>query len=159
LPVLFVCENNLYAMGTALSLSESETDIHRKAESYRIDARVVDGMDVRAVAHASHEAIAGIRADSRPRFLEMRTYRFRAHSMFDPELYRSKDEVEAWKKHCPIESFVAALKQEKCLSDDEWKQMEKNVAEEIKAAVVFAEAGTWESINTLERHVYTEPSP
>src|SRR5690606_1486132 len=110
----------------------------------------------RAVAEAAVTAVAAIRADQRPRFLEMRTYRFRAHSMFDPELYLSKSEVEAWKKHCPIESFVAVLKQENRLSDQEWQQMEKVVAEEIRQAVAFAEAGTWEAVSDLERHVYTE---
>lgn len=156
LPVLFVCENNLYAMGTALHFSESETDIHHKAASYRLEARVVDGMDVRAVAAAADDATTKIRNGSGPQFLEMRTYRFRAHSMFDPELYRSKSEVEEWKKHCPIESFVTTLKQQSLLSDDELKQMEKMVATEINEAVAFAEAGTWEEVSALERHVYTE---
>ena len=159
LPVLFVCENNLYAMGTALELSESETDIYRKAESYRMTARVVDGMDVSAVAQAADAAVAAIRAGHGPQFLEMRTYRFRAHSMFDPELYRSKSEVEQWKQHCPIEHLVTALKQAKQLDAAELQQMEQSVAEEIQAAVDFAEAGTWESVDSLERYVYTERAP
>jgi pyruvate dehydrogenase E1 component alpha subunit len=159
LPVLFVCENNLYAMGTALSLSESEPDIYRKAESYRMNSRVVDGMDVRAVAAAADDVVKKIRNGSGPQFLEMRTYRFRAHSMFDPELYRHKSEVEEWKKHCPIDNFIAVLKQEKQLGDDELKQIEKTVSAEINQALAFAEAGTWESVDTLERYVYTEPSP
>src|ERR1019366_8770868 len=94
LPVLFLCENNRYAMGTALMRSESQTDIHLKAESYNIAAQAVDGMDVLAVEAAAHDAAAAVRQESRPHFLELRTYRFRAHSMADPDLYRSRAEVE-----------------------------------------------------------------
>ena len=94
LPVLFVCENNGYAMGSALARTEAQTDIQQKAESYGITSRVVDGMDVVAVEAASREAIAQIRETGRPVFLECRTYRFRAHSMFDAQLYREKAEIE-----------------------------------------------------------------
>ncbi|MGZ5822266.1 MAG: pyruvate dehydrogenase (acetyl-transferring) E1 component subunit alpha, partial [Croceibacterium sp.] len=105
LPVLFVCENNLYAMGTALERSESETDIHAKAASYRIPSEVVDGMNVVDVEAAAQRAVATIRAGEGPRFLECRTYRFRAHSMFDAQLYREKAEVEKWRERDPIPRF------------------------------------------------------
>ena len=94
LPVLFVCENNLYAMGSALDCTESETDIHKKAESYRIASHVVDGMDVVAVEAAAQAAVEALHSEGKPQFLECRTYRFRAHSMFDAQLYREKAEVE-----------------------------------------------------------------
>jgi TPP-dependent pyruvate/acetoin dehydrogenase alpha subunit len=97
LPVLFVCENNLYAMGTALSRSESVTDISRKASAYGVPAEAVDGMDVLAVGEAAARAVEAARTMGSPYLLECRTYRFRAHSMFDPELYRTKAEVEEWK--------------------------------------------------------------
>jgi pyruvate dehydrogenase E1 component alpha subunit len=156
LPVLFVCENNLYAMGTALDLSESETDIHVKAQGYRIVSSVVDGMDVCAVAEAASDALAKIRQSGEPQFLEMRTYRFRAHSMFDPELYRSKTEVESWKQHCPIETFIKTLKQQGFVTDADMAQLEKNIAAEINAAEAFAEAGTLEAESNLMSDVYTE---
>jgi pyruvate dehydrogenase E1 component alpha subunit len=105
LPVLFLCENNLYAMGTALERSESEPDIHRHAQSYRIPADVVDGMDVVAVEVALRKAADHVRETGGPYFVESHTYRFRAHSMFDPELYREKSEVEEWKKKDPIDRF------------------------------------------------------
>ncbi|HEX6008359.1 MAG TPA: pyruvate dehydrogenase (acetyl-transferring) E1 component subunit alpha, partial [Burkholderiales bacterium] len=108
-PALFLCENNLYAMGTALERSEAETDLCAKARSYKIAARSVDGMDVLAVMHATTEAVASIHAQDGPQFIELRTYRFRAHSMFDAELYRSKAEVEDWKRRCPILNFTNRL--------------------------------------------------
>src|SRR5690606_1178208 len=106
LPVLFLCENNYYAMGTALKRSESQNDLCAKARSYRMEAVSVDGMDVAAVAAATRDAVARVRAGGGPMFVEFRTYRFRAHSMFDPELYRSKAEVERWKTQCPIARFA-----------------------------------------------------
>jgi TPP-dependent pyruvate/acetoin dehydrogenase alpha subunit len=159
LPVLFVCENNLYAMGTALALSESETDIHAKAASYRIPSEAVDGMDVVAVEAAANRAAGTVRAGEGPRFLECRTYRFRAHSMFDPQLYRSKEEVEAWKGKGPIVRYQAWLREIGTLHDPELDSMEAAVAAEVEAAVAFAEAGTWEPVADLTRDVYTEGRP
>lgn len=156
LPVLFVCENNLYAMGTALALSEAETDIHKKAESYRIESRVVDGMDVVAVEAAARQAVAAIRAGEGPRFLECRTYRFRAHSMFDAELYRDKAEVEEWKQHGPIKRFGDWLKETDFLHENEIAALEAEAAAEVDAAVAFAEAGTWEPVEDLAHYVYAE---
>ena len=102
LPILFACENNYYAMGTALSRSESQTDLVAKAASYGVPAISVDGMDIEAVLQASQQAMDSIRAGGGPQFIEYRTYRFRAHSMYDPELYRDKAEVEEWKHRDPI---------------------------------------------------------
>ncbi|MEX2631978.1 MAG: pyruvate dehydrogenase (acetyl-transferring) E1 component subunit alpha [Tistlia sp.] len=156
LPVLFVCENNLYAMGTALRLSESETDIHRKAEGYRMPSEVVDGMDVVAVEATAQRAAAAIRAGQGPQFLECRTYRFRAHSLFDPELYRDKAEVEAWKQHGPILRFGNWLTENELLHEAEVRAIEDEVAAEVEAAVAFAEAGSWEPVEDLTKHVLLE---
>src|SRR5512139_1226923 len=120
LPVLFLCENNLYAMGTALERSESETHIARKAASYNIPATTVDGMDVLAVEAAAEAAVEAIRSGGGPRFLELSTYRFRAHSMFDPELYRDKAEVERWKQRGPIVTFSARLKAQGQLTEEQF---------------------------------------
>jgi TPP-dependent pyruvate/acetoin dehydrogenase alpha subunit len=154
LPVLFVCENNLYAMGTALALSESETDIYLKAASYRMESRTVDGMDVVAVEAAAREAVAAIRSGAGPCFLECRTYRFRAHSMFDAQLYRDKAEVEAWKQNGPVVRFTRWLRDSGNLHDTELARIEADVATEIDVAVAFAEAGSWEPIEDLTRDVY-----
>ena len=154
LPVLFLCENNLYAMGTALSRSESDTDLVTKAASYNMAALSVDGMDVEAVHSVTREAVDTIRRLSVPYFLELQTYRFRAHSMFDPELYRSKAEVEKWKKHCPIETFTARLRQAGFLDERQLQGLEADVAQEVGHAVAFAEAGTLEPVEDLEKDVY-----
>jgi pyruvate dehydrogenase E1 component alpha subunit len=159
LPVLFLCENNLYAMGTALWRSESDTDLVTKAASYNMAAVQVDGMDVEAVLEATREAVKTIRTRSIPFFLELQTYRFRPHSMFDPELYRSKAEVEKWKKHCPIEALVRGMQQAEMLSERELAGIEADVAQEIGRSVAFAEAGTWEPVEDLENDVYTRPAP
>ncbi|MBI2359232.1 MAG: pyruvate dehydrogenase (acetyl-transferring) E1 component subunit alpha [Deltaproteobacteria bacterium] len=160
LPVLFCCENNLYAMGTALERSESETDLCLKAASFEVPSWPVDGMDVLAVEEAARQAVAAVRSGGGPYFLEFRTYRFRAHSMFDPELYRTKQEVEEWKKRDPIPNFEALLRGQELLSEKEMEIMETEIASEITQAVEFAEAGSWEPIEELTRFVYSEgPRP
>ena len=158
LPVLFLCENNLYAMGTALWRSESDTDLITKAASYNMATARVDGMDVEAVWDAAHEAVATIRRLGVPYFLELQTYRFRAHSMFDPELYRDKSEVEKWKGHCPIQGFIGKLEQAGYLSSGLVDGLEADVQQEVARAVAFAEAGTLEPVEDLEKDVYTPPA-
>jgi pyruvate dehydrogenase E1 component alpha subunit len=154
LPVLFVCENNLYAMGTALERSESETHIFRKAESYRMPAVSVDGMDVIAVEATARAALAEVRAGGGPRFLECRTYRFRAHSMFDAQLYRDKAEVEAWKQKGPVLRFGRWLEETGMLDVAGRERLEAEIADELDAAVAFAEQGHWEPVEDLMRDVY-----
>jgi pyruvate dehydrogenase E1 component alpha subunit len=156
LPVLFCCENNLYAMGTALRRSESETDICLKASAFEMPAWPVDGMDVLAVEESTKRAAIAVRAGGGPHFLEYRTYRFRAHSMYDPELYRDKQEVEEWKKRDPIPNLIERLKQQKLWQEQEWTETEAAVASEIDRAVEFADAGRWEPVEELTRFVYSE---
>ncbi|HSD66472.1 MAG TPA: pyruvate dehydrogenase (acetyl-transferring) E1 component subunit alpha [Vicinamibacteria bacterium] len=159
LPVLFLCENNLYAMGTALVRHQAETDLCRKAASYGMLAEAVDGMDVLAVEAAVRRAVELVRAGNGPRFLEARTYRFRAHSTADPELYRSRDEVEQWKARDPIAGFEARLRAWDLLADAERAALEAAVGAEIEAAVAAAEAGPWEPVEDLLRDVHTGPTP
>ena len=154
-PALFLCENNLYAMGTALERSEADTNLVEKAASYRVPGKSVDGMDVIAVMEAAQEAAQFVRGGGGPYFLELRTYRFRAHSMFDAELYRSKTEVERWKQHCPIAGFVKCAAAAGWLAAGDSEAIEAEVAREVERAVAFAEAGTWEPVELLTRDVYT----
>ena len=155
LPVLFLCENNFYAMGTALSRHQAQPDIALKAKGYGVAAETVDGMDVLAVKAATERAANSVREHGAPMLLEYRTYRFRAHSMYDPELYRSREEVEQWKKSCPIAKFQARLREHGLLTDKDLAVIEADVAVEIEEAVAFAEAGEWEPVQDLTKDVYT----
>ena len=156
LPVLFCCENNLYAMGTALERAQTQTRLTLRAASYEMPAWDVDGMNVLAVEEAASNAVEAIRAGGGPHFLELRTYRFRAHSMFDPELYRERSEVEMWKKRDPIAAFKAKLEADDLLTPEEWGEMEAGIIEAVEAAVAFAEAGTLEHVDDLTRFVHSE---
>ena len=156
LPVLFCCENNLYAMGTALARSESETDLSLKAASYRVSSWEVDGMDVAAVERATRRACDSIRAGGGPHFLELRTYRYRAHSMYDPDRYRDKAEIEHWKHLDPIASLSAILTREAVLTEPDLERIEEETARDIDDAVAFADAGTLEPVADLERFVLSD---
>jgi pyruvate dehydrogenase E1 component alpha subunit len=156
LPVLFLCENNRYAMGTAIERYESETDLALKAASYEMTAWSADGMDVLAVEEATRRAAAEVRDGDRPCFIELRTYRFRAHSMYDPDLYRSKQEIERWREHDPIAALTARLRAEGVLTDADVEKVEQGIAREIDEAIAFADAGTLEPVQELERFVYFE---
>jgi pyruvate dehydrogenase E1 component alpha subunit len=158
LPVVFCCENNLYAMGTALARSESETNLAIKAASYEMPAWSVDAMDALAVAAAAQRAVAYARAGA-PCFLELRTYRFRAHSMYDPELYREKSEVEAWKQRDPIAALEAHLRASGALDDAVKSALETEIAAEIDDAIAFAEQAPLEPVADLERFVLAESTP
>jgi TPP-dependent pyruvate/acetoin dehydrogenase alpha subunit len=155
LPVLFICENNLYAMGTALDLSESVTDIAFKAGGYGVPGQAVDGMDVLAVETATRAAAGRVRAGNGPELLEMRTYRFRGHSLADPELYRSKEEVQLWQQYDPIATFENRLRDQKRLPDAVLAEMEAEVAKLVAASEAFAEASSWESLDDLAKDVYS----
>ena len=151
LPVLFVCENNQYAMGTALEREHAEPELYKLAASHRVGAESVDGMDVVAVADAAARAIDRVRETAAPWFLECMTYRFRAHSMFDPELYRSKAEVEQWKKRDPIASFAKRV--EDVVTASDLAAIEADAAAEIAHACAFAEASPLEPVADLLRDV------
>ena len=155
LPLLFICENNLYAMGTALERHQAQKDIALKASGYGIPAGVVNGMDVNAVEAATRAATDRVRAGNGPYLLECRTYRFRAHSMYDPELYRSKEEVEEWKKQCPIATLEERMRSEGRFSDKPKTEIEAAITDEIDKAVAFAEAGPWEPVEDLLKDVLT----
>ncbi len=157
LPVLFCCENNGYAMGTALDRSESETDISLKAAAYELPAWPVDGMDVLAVERAARHASEMVRGGAGPGFLELRTYRFRAHSMYDPELYRERAEVDEWRERDPITLFSEQLRAADALGDATLATMEGEVASEIEEAIAFADAAELEPLEDLTRFVTMTP--
>lgn len=154
IPILFCCENNYYAMGTALARSHAQTELAKKAESYKIESQTVDGMNIFDVISKVTEALEYITKNKKPYFLEFKTYRFRPHSMFDPELYRSKEEVNQWKEKCPINFLKTNMKEKGLLTDIVLKELEDKVEQEMSEAITFAENGTAESPETLEKNVY-----
>ena len=159
LPVLFVCENNLYSMGTPVAVAEAVTDIAAKAAAYGMPGVAVDGMDVVAVEVAATRALETIRAGGGPQLIECRTYRFRAHSMFDAQLYRSKQEVEDWKLRDPIARFATWLDDSGLVFADEVQRLTAAAEAEVDAAVAFAEAGSFEPVEALTRFVTMDEGP
>ncbi len=153
LPVVFLCENNLYAMGTALARHQAQTDISRKAGSYGMASNAVDGMDVLAAEAAVRQAAQSVRTGNGPFLLELRTYRFRAHSMADPDLYRTKAEIEEWKKRDPIVLFQSRLREWGFLEDSDLERIETKIGAEIDDAVQFAEDSAPEPIEYLLKDV------
>ena len=153
LPVVFLCENNLYAMGTALIRHQAQTDISLKAGSYGLASSAADGMDVLAVEAAAREAADYVRSGNGPFLVEFRTYRFRAHSMADPDLYRTKEEVEEWKKRDPILLFQSRLCEWGLLTQSDLAQLETEISAEIDEAVRFAETSPFEPAEDLLKDV------
>jgi pyruvate dehydrogenase E1 component alpha subunit len=156
LPVLFCCENNLYAMGTAIERAQAATDLAHRAASYGLSARAVDGMDAEAVLRASRSAVHAIRAGGGPRFLELQTYRFRAHSMYDSDRYRDKTEIARWKERDPIQLLGTRMRSDGQLTDADLDELEAAVTAEIDAAVALAETAPNEPVSELTRFVYSE---
>lgn len=154
-PALFICENNLYAMGTAIRYSHAQIDLEKKAIGYNMEAATADGMDVYDVLQAAKKAVEYIRKNGKPYLLICNTFRFRAHSMFDAELYRDKNEVTEWKKRDPISTLSIQLMKQKFIDDDGIKAMNLKIDEEIQKAVDFAEKGTLEPVEDLTKFVYS----
>jgi pyruvate dehydrogenase E1 component alpha subunit len=153
LPLLFVCENNLYAMGVPWAQADVQPEVWRKAEAVRVPAEAVDGMDPVAVEAAAVRAVARIREGGGPRLLECRTYRFRAHSMFDAQAYRTREEVEHWRTRDPVAKMRQWLIDSHLAEEATLAQAEARVEAQIEEAVAFAEAGTLEPVEEVERFV------
>jgi len=159
LPIVFLCENNLYAMGTALARHQAQPDISRKASAYGLDSNAVDGMDVLAVEAAAREAAELVRSGKGPFLLELRTYRFRAHSMADPDLYRTKEEIAEWKQRDPIILYENRLREWGVLSDANLAKLEAEVEAEIADAVQYADESPREPVEDLLKNVCGPVSP
>jgi pyruvate dehydrogenase E1 component alpha subunit len=156
LPVLWVCENNQYGMGTAVSRASAVSEIQQKAEGYRIPNGCVNGMDVMAVYDAAKEAIEKVRSGNGPYLLEIMTYRFRGHSMGDPERYREQEEVKKWEEQDPIGVFRAYLTKNKKASAKALDEIEQRALADVESAVEFAEASPEPALETLFDDVYAE---
>jgi pyruvate dehydrogenase E1 component alpha subunit len=159
LPVLFLCENNQYAMGTALARHAANPRLSDRAVAYGVHAEQVDGMDVHAVERVVRYCADTVREEHTPRFIELETYRFRAHSMYDADKYRSKDEIADWKKRCPIETFAEKMRAAGYLDDATLASIEQKIRTQLDDAVRIANDAALEPEADLERDVYAEPRP
>ncbi|MEW6178502.1 MAG: pyruvate dehydrogenase (acetyl-transferring) E1 component subunit alpha [Chloroflexota bacterium] len=156
LPVLWVCENNQYGMGTAVERASAVSEIRRKADGYGMKSEVVDGMDVMKVREVAARLYDEIRNGSGPQFLEVITYRFRGHSMGDPERYRSADEVKTWLENDPIGIYHRYLLDNQIASEEELQEQIRLAEEEVNDAVEFAEASPEPAAEELFKHIYVE---
>ncbi|HEY5670661.1 MAG TPA: pyruvate dehydrogenase (acetyl-transferring) E1 component subunit alpha [Anaerolineales bacterium] len=156
LPVLWVCENNQYGMGTAVERASAVSEIRQKAEGYAMANGRVDGMDIMAVREASRQALEQVRSGQGPYFLEVITYRYRGHSMGDPERYRQSDEIRKWQENDPIGIYRGYLTGQKIASEEELDQIDSQVGDEVQQAVQFAEASPEPAPEALFEHVYVE---
>ena len=159
LPVIWICENNRYAMGTSLERALAQTEIYKFGEAYRVPCEPVDGMDVLAVREAVERAVERARRDKTPTLLEARTYRFRGHSMRDPAgaVYRTKEEVEREKLRDPILVFRDRALKAGVLSEDDAKKIEKDVSDLVDEAVAFADASPEPPASELFADIFKEP--
>lgn len=155
-PILFLVENNLYGMGTAVERASAVTEIHRKADAYAIPNKRIDGMDVLEVYHEVRDAAEKVRAGEGPRLLEAVTYRYRGHSMADPELYREKDEAEGWRQRDVIERFEEFLLSQDLLTEAGAEEIGRRAAEAVEEAVEFARQSEDPPVEDIYVDVYDE---
>ncbi|PZX59789.1 pyruvate dehydrogenase E1 component alpha subunit [Algoriphagus ratkowskyi] len=155
-PVIFVIENNGYAMGTAVKRSSNVEDLSTLGESYDMPSFAVDGMNVEAVHEAVAEAADRARRGDGPTLLEMRTYRYKGHSMSDPQKYRTKEEVEEYKQRDPMEQVLATIKENNILSEEEIEEIVKGVKQKVTEAVKFAEESPWPDGQDAFKDVYIQ---
>jgi pyruvate dehydrogenase E1 component alpha subunit len=156
LPVLFFCENNKYGMGTPVEIASSIEDLGKRAAAYDMDWQIIDGMDVIQVYETTARAVERVRSQHRPEMIEAKTYRFRGHSVADPEVYRTKEEVEDWKRRDPIDRLRNKLKGDGVLSDDDIKRIDEEIEGICTKAIEFAEQAEFPSASAVCENVYAE---
>ncbi len=156
LPVIFIIENNFYAMGTSVARTSNVTDLHKLGFAYEMPSESVDGMSCEAVHEAIEKAVTRARNGEGPSLLEMNTYRYRGHSMSDPAKYRTKEEVEKYKAQDPIQQVAETIKKNKFATDAELEAIEQKVMQEVEAAVKFAEESSFPTADELYKDVYAQ---
>ncbi len=156
LPVIFICENNHYAMGTSVSRTSKVLDIYRLADAYDMPGDSVDGMNPEAVHTAIERAVKRAREKGGPTFLEIKTYRYRGHSMSDPAKYRSKEEVEEYKESDPIEFVLRKIKENNFATDEEIEAINDKIKAEVEEAVQFAEESPYPDDSEVYKDIYVE---
>ncbi len=155
-PVIFVIENNGYAMGTSVKRTSNVTELYTLGEAYDMPSKAVDAMNVEEVHNAVEEAAARARKGDGPTLLEFRTYRFKGHSMSDPAKYRTKEELEEYKGKDPIEQVRATILEKKHATEDELDELDKKIKARVKEAVAFSEESDWPSVDEVYKDVYAQ---
>jgi pyruvate dehydrogenase E1 component alpha subunit len=156
LPVVFICENNHYAMGTSVARTSKTLDIYKMADAYEMPADAVDGMSPEEVHNAILRAVNRAREKGGPTLLEIKTYRYKGHSMSDPQKYRTKEELEEYKERDPIDHVLKVLQTEYAVGEDEIEQINDRVKAEVEEAVQFAEESPWPNDDELLKDVYVQ---
>lgn len=156
LPVIFICENNHYAMGTSVARTSKTLDIYKLADAYEMPADSVDGMSPEAVHEAVERAVKRARERGGPTFLEIKTYRYKGHSMSDPQKYRTKEELEEYKEKDPIEHALSILQNDFKVPEAEITAIQDRVKSEVEEAVKFAEESPWPADDELLKDVYVD---
>jgi len=158
LPVVFICENNNYAMGTSIERTSNVIDIYKLADAYEMPSDKIDGMIPEAVHEGVVRAVKRARDGEGPTLLEMKTYRYRGHSVSDPQKYRSKDEVEDYKNQDPITKVHSTIIENKFATEEELKAIDEKIAGIVEASVKFAEESPWPDESELLKDVYIDSS-
>ena len=156
LPVIFICENNNYAMGTSVKRTSNVVDIYKLADSYEMPADVIDGMSAEAVHEGVSRAVKRAREKGGPTLLEIKTYRYKGHSISDPGKYRTKEEVEEYRSKDPIHALLHTIKENKIISDEELKQIDERVEKAVTESVKFAEESPWPNDDEVLKDVYVD---
>lgn len=156
LPVIFICENNNYAMGTSVERTSNVIDIYTLADAYDMPADNADGMSAEAVHEAISRAVKRAREGDGPTLLEMKTYRYKGHSISDPQKYRTKEEVEEYKTKDPIDMIRQTILENKFATEEELAAIDKNINEKVEASVQFAEESPWPDDSELLKDVYAD---
>jgi pyruvate dehydrogenase E1 component alpha subunit len=156
LPVIFIVENNFYAMGTSVARTSNVTDLYKMGLGYDMPSKPVDGMSCEAVHEAMEEAVARARKGDGPTYLEMKTYRYKGHSMSDPAKYREKEELEGYKSKDPIDVTLAKIKELKYATDKEIEAIDNKIKEIVEESVRFADESPYPDASELYKDVYVQ---
>lgn len=156
LPVIFICENNNYAMGTSVERTSNVVDIYKIADAYEMPGDSIDGMSAEAVHDGLSRAVKRAREGDGPTLLEIKTYRYKGHSISDPQKYRTKDEVEEYKQRDPIEMVLKSILDKNLATQEEVDEINKRVNDQVAESVKFAEESPWPAVDELLKDVYAD---
>ncbi|MBW1855926.1 MAG: hypothetical protein JRJ00_14820, partial [Deltaproteobacteria bacterium] len=156
LPIIFICENNFFAIGTSLARVSPSQELYKRIKAYGMPSEKVDGMDVLAVRKATEKAVERAREGEGPSFIEAATYRYRGHSMSDPDDYRTKREAKIWKERDPIVKLAKHLRDNVIIAADDLKELQDEVNRKVDESIKFADASAWPELEELMKDIYVD---